>query len=272
MIYLYFQPLQKKKGEFVMNKKNELRKFIHTSLIIAIVVVLSNFNYYVPMGGESGLKLGLTTFFVKLPALIFGPLYGALAGGVCDFLGFIVKPMGPYMFPLTLTALFGGLLIGFLWKLFKKINSETVKDIFKIAALLCILFGAVNHILIHFYEGLNYSQFLLSLGKRTVYFTVWFEAAGFLFFGVLLIDRISHLILKERYNEDFIKLLLTLIIPNLIVTTINTFILMFYYPSLAKLGFLIVFIPRLTEEIIMTVLQSFMLSYLIKIYAKISGE
>ncbi len=255
-----------------MNRKNELRKFIHTSLIIAIVVVLSNFNYYVPMGGESGLKLGFTTFFTKLPSLMFGPLYGGLAGGVCDFLGFIVKPMGPYMFPLTLTAILGGVLIGFFWKLFKKINSGTVKDIFKIAALLSILFGAVNHILIHFYEGLTYSQFLLSLDKRTVYFTIWFEAAGFMFFAVLLIDHISHLILKERYNEDFIKLLLTLIIPNIIITTINTFILMFYYPSLAKLGFLIVFIPRLTEEIIMTVLQSFVISYLIKIYTRILGK
>lgn len=255
-----------------MKKKTELRKAIHTSLIVAIVIVLSNFNYYVPMGGESGLKLGLTTFFIKLPAFLFGPLYGGIAGGLSDFLGFIVKPMGPYIFPLTLTAILCGCLIGFLWKFFKKINSETVKDIFKILSLLLILFGAVNHILIRFYEGLPYSQFLLSLGKKTIYFTLWFEVAGFMFFLVLLIDKLSHFILKEKYNEDFIKLLLTLIIPNILVTTINTFILMAYYPSLAKLGFLIVFVPRLIEEIIITVLQSFVISYLIKIYEKILGK
>ena len=261
-------PAKNERG-IIMNKKRELKKLIHTALMIAIVMVLSNFNYYVPMGGESGLKLGFTTFFVKLPALLFGPMYGAISGGVSDFLGYIIKPMGPYMFPLTLTSVIGGALIGLLWKFFKKINPDTVKDIFKIIALLCILFGAVNHILIHFYEGLSYSQFLLGLGKKTVYFTVWFEAAGFLFFAVLFLDRVFRLILKDKYTDDFIRLLLTLIIPNLIVTTANTFILMFYYPSLAKLGFLLVFIPRLTEEIIMTVLQSFVLSYLVRIYNKL---
>ena len=78
-------------------------------------------------------------------------------------------------------------------------------------------------------------------------------------------------LLREKLSvpNDFIKLFTVLFTANIIVTTLNTLILMLFIPSLSKMGFIAFYIPRFIEECIMTILQSYVISYLLKVYNKL---
>ncbi|HBM81036.1 MAG TPA: ECF transporter S component, partial [Clostridiaceae bacterium] len=49
---------------------------------------------------------------IHMPAILFGPLYGGIASGILDVLGYMLKPDGAYIPWLTVTAIAGGIITG----------------------------------------------------------------------------------------------------------------------------------------------------------------
>lgn len=249
-----------------MQKTLPLKRIIQTALLIAITLILRNFSYMFYFGGGTGMRVGVSMFFSKLPALLFGPIYGGIADGLTDILAYIIKPEGGYMPLLTLTAVLGGVMAGFLWKHAKNINDKLFRNIFATAFSLLLVFGITNWVLSGAYPNLTYSAWLLSFGKKLSFITIWPTVAGALALVLFALDAIFRE--KLAIPNDFIKLFTVLFTANLIVTTINTFILVIFIPALGKNGFLAFYIPRFVEECIITVLQSYVVSYLLKIYNK----
>ncbi len=249
--------------------KTKLRCVTHTAVIIAIVMVLRNFSWLVSFGGAGGMRIGISGFFSKLPALMFGPLYGGIADGIIDVLAYIIKPEGAYIFPLTLTAVLGGILTGLLWKTIKNINTALFRKIFVCLFATIGIWGILNFVMTAYLPHNPYSSYLISFGKRTEYLTVWFIVAGAAGLLIFMADMLLHRKFKSLRDTEYIKLLTVLIIANIIVTTLNTGILMWFTPALSKLGFVVFYIPRLIQEIIATVIQSFVISFLMRIYKRI---
>lgn len=258
------------KGDFFMSKTTKLKKTVYTALIIAIVLVLRSFSYMISFGGGAGLRLSLAGFFTALPALLFGPFYGGLSYGIVDILGYLIKPEGAYIFPITLSEILRGVLIGFSYKLIKNINPSKIRGFFLFLSVILGSFGIFNHIMINLYPSAHISELLIGLGKRTSFFTVGLEAIAIVSIVLFAIDYISNKLMKSKHSNDSIKILTVLFICNIIATTINTVILMMFIPSLSKLGFIVFYIPRLIEEIIITVLQSFVTGYLLRLYKKLA--
>ncbi|MFR6331629.1 MAG: hypothetical protein ACLUOI_24405 [Eisenbergiella sp.] len=69
----------------------------------------------------------ISGIFSILPALLFGPGYGAAVSGLSDFLGFLIKPTGGYLPLLTISAAAGGFLRGFLWEILKKKEDKRMR-------------------------------------------------------------------------------------------------------------------------------------------------
>lgn len=250
-----------------MQKNIPLKQIIQTSLLIAITLVLRNFSYMLYFSGGAGLRIGISVFFSKLPALLFGPLFGGIAEGVTDVLAYIIKPDGGYIPLLTVTAILGGVLCGLLWKTLKNISDSLFKKIFLSIFSLIFIFGIINWCFSSLLPDLKYSAWLLSFGKKTVLMTVGLTIAGALFPVLFFLDKL----LKKKLSipDNFMKLFTVLFIANIIVTTLNTFILMIFIPALSKNGFMIFYIPRFIEECIITTLQSYVVSYLLSAYNKI---
>lgn len=267
-IFLFNSPCDMKGDFFMSENRKYLRKIVQTALIVAIITVLGNFDFRIPFGGAAGLKIGLSVFFTKLPALLFGPVYGAVSNGITDVLTFLVKPEGGYLPWLTLTAVLGGFITGFLWKTVKNINVKKMRILFLVIGVFAGIFGLFNQIMTVFFPEQWYSALILGLGKRTWYFTLGFELIFAVLILMLLADLLAKKIMKDKYSDDFIRLLVILLISNIIVTTLNTMILMIFTPALSKLGFVVFYTPRLIEEIITTVIQSFVMSYMLNIYYK----
>lgn len=250
-----------------MQKNVSLKQIIQTALLIAITLVLRNFSYMLYFGGGAGLRMGISVFFSKMPALLFGPMLGGISEGITDVLAYIIKPDGGYIPLLTLTAISGGVLCGLLWKSVRKLSDGLFKKFFMTVFSVILISGIANWCLTSFYPELKYSAWLLSFGKKTAFVTVGLTVCGALFMILFFLDKL----LKKKLSipDNFMKLFTVLFITNIIVTTLNTFILMIFIPAVGKNGFMIFYIPRFIEECIITTLQSYVVSYLLSAYNKI---
>ncbi len=252
-----------------MPKINSTKRVVYTAFFMALALALRYFSILVPFGGVLGMRISVSGFFSKLPAILFGPLYGGIANGAIDFIGCIIKPDGEYIPLLTLTAALGGVIAGFAWKYAASAHFERVKKYFVCAVAAFGVWGLVNLILITFFPELPYCAAILSMGaKRSIYATAGLIALGLL--GAVLF--LADWFLKRKKPEiggDYVKMLLVLLLANITVTTLNTFILRIFVPALANIAFWIFYIPRLIEEIIMTMVQSYAVLYLLKLFDRV---
>lgn len=91
-----------------------VRLMVVVALLTAMQVVISRFLSFAVWNQ----KIGFGFVPVMLAGMVFGPLAGALVGGLSDFIGAILFPIGPYFPGFTLTAALSGAVFG--WALHKK--------------------------------------------------------------------------------------------------------------------------------------------------------
>ena len=78
------------------------------ALLTAIQVVLSRFLSFSTLS----LKIGFAFLPVTIGAAVLGPVGGAIVGGLGDFLGAVLFPIGPYFPGFTLTTALSGVAFG----------------------------------------------------------------------------------------------------------------------------------------------------------------
>ena len=73
-------------------KKLTLRSICHLAILVALEVVLNRFlSIQTPF-----LKIGLSFVPVVMGGMLYGPLGGAIVGGLGDMVGALLFPFGPY--------------------------------------------------------------------------------------------------------------------------------------------------------------------------------
>lgn len=257
-------------------KSYDTQKLVLTGLFIAVAVVMSLFDIPVPIGGAIGLRISLSGIISKIPAVLFGPIWGAMVSGVTDVLCHFAKPEGAFNIFFTLTSALGGFMVGSLAKAFK-VNSSDFKDkFFKIFVVTTSIIGAVGFVnvgMLSFVPHCAYSELLKYFGatKSGVFIIDYINftfVAVFVITTVICLINICYKKLSHDTNGRFIKLLLTLLISNVIVTTINSFIILRMYIT-SDIALLVFYIPRLAEEVIVTCIQTAGMTYLLKLMEKI---
>ena len=96
-------------GGFRM-KKLDVKTMVTCAVLIAAAIVLSRFLSI----NAWNLKIGFTFVPVFLAAYLYGPLGGAIVGGIADFLGATLFPIGAYFPGFTLTCVLTGIVYGLL--------------------------------------------------------------------------------------------------------------------------------------------------------------
>ena len=87
-----------------------LKDLVTIALLLSLNIVLSRFLSI----SAWNIKIGFTFTTIFIAGYFYGPLGGALIGGLGDFLGAMLFPIGPYFYGFTVTAILTGLLFGFL--------------------------------------------------------------------------------------------------------------------------------------------------------------
>ena len=73
------------------------RMLVLTALLVAVRVALK--SVAIPVGESLYITVG---FFINaVGSMVYGPVLGFLSGTVCDLLGCLLFPKGPYFFPFT---------------------------------------------------------------------------------------------------------------------------------------------------------------------------
>lgn len=256
--------------EKIESQSSLTRKIVQTSLFIGLAIAVRSFSTMIYFLGAPGMRISFSGIFAKMPALLFGPLYGGIATGITDVIGFLLKPEGPFIPFLTLTAILGGVITGYLWRALK--GKDTVR-LQKVLWLIFILIGAIglfNFLTIRFFPVSSVALLIRKAGKYEGFLTLGLVAASVAGLILLIIDfAVRKKFPQSAINKYYIKILLSYGISGLTVTILNTWILIFYFPALQKIGFVLYLIPRLVEEIFMMVIQSYIAAFLFAVYERV---
>ncbi len=239
------------------------RRLVICGLCLAFALVMKLFSIMVPMLGFGAMRISLIGIFTTIPALAFGPLYGAIVGGLSDFVGWVIKPEGAWIPLLTLTSVLAGLMKAYLWILVGKLKAKSLVKIFIYVFGFMLVFGSINIWASHFYANSVYAGFLHSLksgGQSQLAFaTILPVCIGAV--GLLLIWANSRME-KHRdalgFGDMFLKVFFIMLFSGIIICTVNTFILINIF-GIQK-AFLLFYLPRIIEEIAMAIILSYLLS------------
>lgn len=168
------------------------RKVVISAVFLSISVVLKTTSgIYLPLFGTNGISIGISGVFSIMPAILFGPYYGAMVSGLSDFLGYLMKPVGPYLPLMTVVVTAGGFLRGWLWVAVRGLGSKKYKS--QIPQLLIALIGS----------GIFVTTLNTIILRETV-----FEAWKALPFAAVWIPRLIEEIISNTIKAYFVAVLL----------------------------------------------------------------
>ena len=275
-----------------------LRRLIITAMFISIYLVVRQFfSFYIPLFGETGMRIGVATTFSILPAFLFGPIWGAIATGSADVLGHIMRPIDAYLPHMTVTAALRGFICGLLWLLLRKCSPGKIRIFILILALILALFGVANWFMLrsngitpNFYynivggeidtSGMFFiSEWLITrtqgvsnpgamLSEMITVFTWGLIGAGGFGFVLFIVDSFLSTKLKVDYKEynSIMPLLLAMLISAWLQNSLNTIILReTIAPAWKLLPFVVVWLPRIIVATIAATLHSYFVAFLLGI-------
>lgn len=208
------------KNENNLNNKNRNSIFIlvFSALCLALSLMLKAFNMFMPVGIPI-LRIGFNGPPLKIVGVLFGPVYGGLAAGLSDFLGYVLmdKSGNFYLYQLTITAILSGMGVGLLWRYFKTKTMRTVQLQYLGAMAVLLVYGLVSF-------GLTYGR---PEAAKQVGGSIVIIVSGLV--GVILYFINSAIVRRQkmkRFGEYFFQMFLAVTIPGLVFNWVNTYILM----------------------------------------------
>ena len=127
------------------NLKKQLIRIAFTAVFTALAVVVKSFTNLALNVPGVGIKIGFAGIFTFFPAAFCGPVFGGIASGLTDILGYLIAPDGAYIPWLTLTAFCGGVIKGLLWMLLTKKAAKKVRIVLiSVFAVIGVLGASVN--------------------------------------------------------------------------------------------------------------------------------
>lgn len=91
-------------------KTSRIQTMVLVALLVAIEIVLSRFcSIATPF-----VKIGFGFIPIAVCGMLFGPVWAGVAGGLADFVGAILFPIGTYFPGFTVSAILTGVIFGLL--------------------------------------------------------------------------------------------------------------------------------------------------------------
>lgn len=275
-----------------------LRRITASAVFLSLSLILkTTLSFYLPMFGQNGISIGISGVFSMMPSILFGPLYGAIVSGLSDFLGYLLKPTGPYLPLLTIIAAAGGFIRGILWLVLRNRDSQKMRIVVAAFSLLMLVLGISNFVFLSadgvnnsFYDNVQIenintdnmhliSKMLIvrtinaknpSKNLATYIISVTAGLVGSAIFGIVLLVAdifISKKILQDMHKVQMMQLLIAMIVSGLIVTTLNTVVLReTVFASWKVLPFSIVWIPRVIEEVLGNTIKAYFIAMLLGLF------
>lgn len=246
--------------------KNKLHAVVLTALLTALATVVFLFNFTIPIAGVQAVRVSFSEPFIRLAAVLFGPVFGGVASGLLDVLGMVVKPIGAWIPPITLTAILNGVIAGFVWKMVKKASEKKLTVAYLLVILFCLVMGAGVWIASRF-PSTPMGELIELFGTKVSLIIIGFLFAAAL--GLVLLF-IAWLIGKKTSMpmDLYLRCAVTVAIPGILISIANSYLLKIYISALSSKGILIILLPRLAETVATIPIQAYILALLLLVYQK----
>jgi len=261
------------------NTSLHTRRIAICAIFLSIALVLRLLTtIYLPIYGANGLRINPGTIFAIMPAILFGPVYGAIVAGLFDLLGFTLLPTGAFLPWMTVVIIAGGFLRGLLWRGLRNQKHSVLRITLLSFAVLLLAFGIMNIALLandsitaSFYESVNpetidtgdmhfISRLLIERtrgagnpgdalsGMRLAVTWGPIGAAGFALLLLAIDFALSKWLVKKEVQSPVLPLTITLLLSGLFVSTLNTVVLRpIFWPAIP---FAAVWAPRVVTSLL----------------------
>lgn len=202
----------------IEQQRQKTFRLIFTGVLIGLSLGIKTLTFYVPIFSVPIFRISLNGPPSKLVSIIFGPIYGGIAGGIIDILGFFLfdKSGNAFMPALTLTAILNAFFVGVLWLLVKQLSLRRVRIYYFLMTGGLLTYGVV---------GLLYSP----TGKAHVSSVVIIVMAILAVVMYLIGEAVIRYRQKPAFENYFLKLFIAIVIPGLFFNWVNTHILIHYF-------------------------------------------
>jgi len=284
-----------------LESSTKLRKLTASAIFLSLALALQFIfpNFYIPLLGQNGMRIGISGIFSIMPSILFGPIYGAATSALADILGYLFHPTGPYLPQMTLVVALGGAIRGFIWFFLKSKKERPIRIAVIVLAVLVAAFGlwsffslsidgiGADFYDIHTLENIRLdtmqpiSRLLISRtmiakdpGQSLSSYTIMLTIAPLIFSGFsLLLFPLDFLIRKisklEENKSHLLPILIAMLASGMIVTTLNTVILQnFLYESWKSLPFFVLWLPRAIEEILSNTVKVYFVCFFYNLFLK----
>ena len=238
-------------------------------LTISAVLLASGITLNVMLPDLANLKMGLGGPFIYFVGILFGPVFGGLAGALSDILGHFLRPMGAFNPAFTAVAFCKGVSIALLYRLIRKTKVTSYHKISIAIFAAIILWSTLSLGMVQLFPGNAYSLFVSGL-KLEVFKGAKINIPFVLFIvGLvgLIVQIFARLVFARKNRAQFEKyagLLPVVGIPCLVFTTVNTFLIISFYS--VKSTFWVFYTPRLAEELLQILYSTYLLTILLHTY------
>ena len=273
------------------------RRIAITAIFLSIALVLRLFaTFYLPIYGANGHRVSPGAIFAILPAILFGPIYGAIAAGLFDLLGLLLRPSGAFLPWMTVVVTAGGFLRGLLWRGLQNRSHRILRVCLLIFAAVLLLFGLLNFVFLHI-DGIDgdfytmndpqnvdtgdmhfISRLLIertqgtaspadALSGMRMAVTWGFVGAGLFALLLLAVEFAlsKRLIEKERFDK-LLPLTMTILLSGLFVSTMNTFVLHpIFWPAIP---FVATLIPRVIASLLVDTVFVYFVAILLGLFQR----
>lgn len=173
-------------------KKKNTQMLVTLALLVALHIILSRFLSI----NAWNIKIGFAFVAVLVGAYMYGPVAGAVVGGLGDFLGAILFPIGAYFPGFTLNCALTGVVMGLL--LYKK--QSVLRVIITVAIDQLVISMWITPLWISILYGAPYGPLIISRLPQIAIMTVVEIVVTLLIIKVL--DRIKpQQMIKEKEPE-----------------------------------------------------------------------
>ncbi len=268
-------------------KKNTTLIMVQCAVFLAMsfVIRLVEQSFPITMGGIQFMKLGLTSPFTLAPAILFGPGYGLVMGLLSDLMNLFLPQGGAWIPWLTMTAALRGWMVGLIWVWIREANPAYVRKWMKGIFYSLGILGLINLLVSQAGPHTQYGQFILQLNEReksmpgvvTYGFMILSLVVLLLVWLASKIEKSPGFYVKNRNVNNLFLMLIAIMVPSIVQTTLNTFILRAILAQHANIAFIIYYIPRLAKTLIVSVITVFIIHDIVlflyqKMYPKIYAE
>ena len=140
-----------------------IKQLTLSAMFIVLFVILNRFaTLTIPAFGVNAfLRVGFSSIVIVMASLILGPIYGTVIGGIGDFIGAMIFPIGAYFIGYTISYALIGLFPGLIMFFIKKYNLKNkVFTIINISLETCLFLFVFIYILINKKIPLESTKFI----------------------------------------------------------------------------------------------------------------